>query len=116
MYKPTEGMLSYYLHRVTGVGILIFLVAHIADTALIGWGPEIYDKFVVIYSHPVIRVGEVILAAALLFHALNGIRIILIDFWPKGVRYEKAMFYVGGVVYVVCFVPMVYYMIAPLFQ
>lgn len=116
MYKPTEGMLSYVLHRVTGVGVLIFLAAHIIDTALIGWGPEVYNKFVAIYAHPAARFGEVVLAAALLFHALNGIRIILIDFWPNGVRYEKAMFYIGGTAYVVVFVPMVYYMLAPLFQ
>lgn len=116
MYRPPEGMVSYYLHRITGVGVLIFLAAHILDSALIGWGPEVYDKFVVIYANPVVRIGEVILAAALLFHALNGIRIILIDFWPKGVKYERAMFYVGVVAYVVLFVPMVYYMIRPLFE
>lgn len=116
MYKPTEGMVSFYLHRVTGVGVLVFLAAHIVDSSLIGWGPELYNEFVKIYAHPAVRIGEVILAAALLFHALNGIRIILIDFWPKGVRYEKAMFYVGGVVYVVVFVPMAYYMVAPLFE
>ncbi len=116
MYKPTEGMLSYILHRVTGVGVLIFLGAHIVDTALIGWGPEVYDKFVKIYAHPAVRVGEVVLGSALLFHALNGIRIILIDFWPKGVRYERAMFYIGGAAYVVLFIPMVYYMISPLFE
>lgn len=116
MYKPTEGMVSFYLHRVTGVGVLVFLAAHIVDSSLIGWGPELYNEFVKIYAHPAVRIGEVILAAALLFHALNGIRIILIDFWPKGVRYEKAMFYIGGVVYVVVFVPMVFYMLAPLFD
>lgn len=116
MYKPTEGMVSFYLHRVTGVGVLVFLAAHIVDSSLIGWGPELYNEFVKIYAHPAVRIGEVILAAALLFHALNGIRIILIDFWPKGVRYEKTMFYVGGFVYVAVFVPMVYFMLVPLFQ
>ena len=116
MYKPTEGMLSYIIHRLTGVGILVFLAAHIVDTSLIGWGPEVYDKVIALYAHPVVRVLEVILAAALLFHALNGIRIILIDFWPQGVRYEKTMFYIGGAVYVVIFIPMAYYMVAPLFR
>ena len=116
MYKPREGMLAYYLHRITGVGVLIFLALHIVDSSLIGWGPEVYNEFVKIYAHPLVRMGEVVLAAAVLYHALNGIRIILIDFWPKGVRYEKAMFHIGGVLYILIFIPMAYCMIAPLFH
>jgi succinate dehydrogenase / fumarate reductase cytochrome b subunit len=38
--------------------------------------------------------GEIALVAAIVFHAFNGIRIILIDFWSKGVKYQKVMFWI----------------------
>ena len=34
---------------------------------------------------------EVGLVGAVLFHALNGIRIMLVDFWAKGPRYQRQM-------------------------
>ena len=38
-YSGGTGMWAWTLHRASGVGIVIFLFAHIIDTALIGWGP-----------------------------------------------------------------------------
>jgi succinate dehydrogenase / fumarate reductase cytochrome b subunit len=38
--------------------------------------------------------GEIALVAAIVFHAFNGLRIILIDFWSKGVKYQKVMFWI----------------------
>jgi succinate dehydrogenase / fumarate reductase, cytochrome b subunit len=38
--------------------------------------------------------GEVALVGAIVFHAFNGLRIVLIDFWQKGSKYQKVMFYV----------------------
>jgi succinate dehydrogenase / fumarate reductase cytochrome b subunit len=45
--------------------------------------------------------GETALVAAIAFHALNGIRIILIDFWSKGAKYQKVMFWTVIVLWVV---------------
>ena len=41
----------------------------------------------------------------MLFHALNGIRIILIDFWSEGPRYQRLMLWVIGVVFLLLMVP-----------
>ena len=91
-YRGGEGQWSWMLHRVTGVGVLLFLLAHILDTALIALGPEHYNAIIAIYRLPFFRVGEVGLAAAVLYHALNGIRIIIIDFWPGTTVIQKQMF------------------------
>ena len=56
--------------------------------------PEAYNAVISTYQTPIMGLGEVALVGAIVFHAFNGIRIILIDFWSKGVRYQKAMFYV----------------------
>lgn len=115
MYRGREGMLSWALHRFTGVGVLLFLALHIVDTFLIGFGPEVYDQIIALYKTPFMRVMEVVLGAAVLFHALNGVRIILIDFWPAGTRYQVQMFWAEVVIFVLLFVPTAYIMLSPLF-
>ncbi len=114
-YRGGVGMWSYYLHRLTGIGVLLFLFIHILDTVLLGWGPEVYNKVMSIYHHPVFRVGEVGLFGAVLFHALNGIRIILIDFWEKAAAYQKEIFYAEAAVFVVSFTWAAVIMLKPLF-
>ena len=115
IYRGGVGMWSYYMHRGTGLGVLLFLFIHIIDTVLIGWGPDIYNKVMAIYKHPLFRVGEVGLFAAVLFHALNGIRIILIDFWEKAVAYQKEIFYAEMVLFAIGLGWGGYLMLKPLF-
>ncbi|MET0783225.1 MULTISPECIES: succinate dehydrogenase, cytochrome b556 subunit [Microbacteriaceae] len=94
LYRGREGMWSWVLHRITGVAIFFFLLVHVLDTALIRVSPEAYNAVISTYQTPIMGLGEVALVGAIVFHAFNGIRIILIDFWSKGVRYQKVMFYV----------------------
>ena len=108
-------MWSYYLHRITGLGVLLFLFLHILDTVLIGWGPDLYNKVMAVYKHPLFRVAEVGLLAAVLFHALNGIRIILIDFWAGGAAYQKQIFYVEMVLFAIGLAWGGYLMLKPVF-
>ena len=91
VYQGGTGQWAFYLHRATGLGVLLFLVIHILDTALIGFGPEIYNKVISLYRHPVFKVSEVGLVAAVLYHALNGIRILIVDFWPLGTVHHKRL-------------------------
>ncbi|AMB57796.1 succinate dehydrogenase [Microterricola viridarii] len=87
-------MWSWVLHRITGVAIFFFLLVHILDTALIRVSPEAYNVVIGTYQTPLMGLGEVALVGAIVFHAYNGIRIILIDFWSGGVKYQKLMFYI----------------------
>ena len=87
-------MWSWVLHRITGTAIYFFLLVHILDTALVRVSPEAYNAVINTYKTPIMGIGELFLVIAIVFHAFNGLRIILIDFWSKGTRYQKAMFYV----------------------
>ena len=109
-YRGGEGQWSWLLHRVTGIGVFVFLLAHIVDTAMIGWGPRIYNEVMGLYRNPVALTGEVILAGAVLYHALNGVRIFVIDFWPGSTMVQKKLFYGVVVVFVAIFVPAAIYM------
>jgi succinate dehydrogenase / fumarate reductase cytochrome b subunit len=86
-------MWSWVAHRVTGVLIFFFLFVHVLDTALVRVSPEDYDKVVATYKTPIVAVLEYGLVAAILFHALNGLRVIAVDFWSQGPRYQKQMFW-----------------------
>jgi hypothetical protein len=56
---------------------------HVVDTALIGWGPEAYDRVLRAYQNPIVHLLELGLVIAVLYHSLNGFKITLIDFFPK---------------------------------
>lgn len=113
-YKGGTGQWAWVLHRVTGVGVLLFLFAHIIDTVLVAWGPEVYDKVIGIYKQPAFRFLEVGLLAAVLYHALNGVRIIIIDFWEDTMAYERQLFYAVTALFMAIFLPSAWIMLRPL--
>ena len=101
LYRGNTGMWSWVLHRITGVAIFFFLLVHILDTALVRVSPEAYNVVIESYKTPVMGLGELGLVVAIGFHALNGLRIILIDFWSVGPKYHKLMFVVVILLWVI---------------
>ena len=91
LYRGREGMWSWVAHRVTGVLIFFFLFAHVLDTALVRVSPDSYNRIMDTYKTPLVNLMEVGLVGAVLFHALNGLRVTAIDFWEKGTRFQKQM-------------------------
>ena len=63
------------------------------------------------YKRQIVNLLEVGLVAAVLYHALNGIRIILVDFWAKGPRHQKTMFRTIVVVWALIMIPGAYFML-----
>ena len=115
MYKGQSGMWSWLLHRVTGLGVLLFLLVHIVDISLLGFGPKVYNEGIGLFGTTIVRIISLALIAAVFYHAFNGIRIMLIDFVPRAVRYQRGMFWAAIALSVVCFIPIAYYVIAPIF-
>lgn len=104
-YRPPPGMISWALHRVTGLGILLFLIIHIIDIFLVNYGPDVFNELLFLYRHPLFRIGEIILVGGLYYHAANSVRIMLIDFWPAAYRYERQLFYGVIGVFLLAFIP-----------
>lgn len=94
LYRGNEGMWSWVLHRITGVAIYFFLLVHVLDTALIRVSPEAYNAVMATYKNPVMGMGEVVLVGAVVLHALNGVRIILVDSWPWATRNHRVLFWI----------------------
>jgi len=93
LYRGKVGMWSWVLHRITGVAIFFFLLVHILDSSLLSISPESYNTVIESYKQPIMGIGELGLVGAIVFHALNGVRIILIDFWRKGAKFQNRMFW-----------------------
>jgi succinate dehydrogenase / fumarate reductase cytochrome b subunit len=93
LYRGREGMWSWVLHRITGVAIFFFLLVHVLDTALIRVSPAAYDAVIGTYKNPIMGLGEIVLVAAITYHAFNGLRIILVDVWSWGTRYQRQLWW-----------------------
>lgn len=105
MYKGGVGQWSWVAHRITGVAVVSFLFAHIVDTFAVSFGPEVYDETVALYKQWWFAPFEVGLMAAVLYHALNGMRIILFDFWPGLALRQKGFAYIQLVLFIVGIIP-----------
>lgn len=93
MYQLKEGQIAYILHRVSGVAVILFLFAHLVENFFLLLGRDAYNAAIGIYDTWYFRLGEFGLVAAVTYHALNGVRIIAVDFWQASTRYQKQMWY-----------------------
>jgi succinate dehydrogenase / fumarate reductase cytochrome b subunit len=85
------GFWAFILNRLSALGLTFYLGLHLAVLNKLAQGTQAYDDFVAFSQSPLIKIGEVILIAAAVFHGLNGLRLILHAF-GIGIRYQKQLF------------------------
>jgi succinate dehydrogenase / fumarate reductase, cytochrome b subunit len=110
VYRGHPGQWSWLFHRVTGVGIILFLFAHVVDTAVVGWGPEAYNRVVSVYENPFVRLLELGLVAMVLYHSFNGVKIMLIDFFPRMVRHIQLLSLATAGAFIASMIPITFIM------
>lgn len=132
-YGGGVGQWSWLLHRISGLGILVFLVIHIIDTFLVVAYPATYDHTLSLYGGKVtmfggaidgyywslrwaFRFAELGLIATVLFHSINGVRVTLFDFWQGAARYQRQIFWVVLVLFFGIMIPVSYVVFHPLTQ
>lgn len=108
-------MWTWMLHRATGLGVLLFLVIHVIETAAIIYSPAFYDSALGIYKSPLFRFAELIIFFGVLFHAVNGLRIIIQDFWPHVMRRQRQLAWAAAAIVLVAMIPITWIMVAPVF-
>ncbi len=83
-YSGRSGQLSFILHRVTGLGTLLFLAFHILDTATVFFAPSLYQHAIDLYRNSIFMILEIVLVFCVIYHGVNGLRIAISDlFAPK---------------------------------
>ena len=134
-YKGGVGQYSWLVHRITGVGILAFLILHVLDTFFVVAYPGLYDHTLSLYGgrfpgivdeqgQPVyywplrwaFRLGELGLIACVVFHAVNGLRVAAFDLWPGAVKHQKTIFQAVMIVFLVIMLITSYFVFVPLAQ
>lgn len=74
-----QGQVVFLLHRITGLGTLLFLTIHIVDTAVVYFAPELYPHSIALYRNTAFMLGEIGLVFCVVFHGVNGLRIAYAD-------------------------------------
>jgi succinate dehydrogenase / fumarate reductase, cytochrome b subunit len=113
-YKGREGMWTWLLHRVTGLGVLLFLIVHVVETAAVVYSPEFYDNALRLYKSPLFRIAELLIFFSVLFHAANGLRIVVQDFWPYVMLRQRQLALAAAIVAGIAMIPVTWIMVAPL--
>ena len=71
----------YILHRVTGLGMLFFVILHLIETTFFRiQGQGVWEATMTLLQNPWFEVGIYLVAVAFVYHALNGLRLILQEF------------------------------------
>ena len=96
MYKTT-GFFSFVLRRVSGMALVLYLLLHIWVIGSALSGPEAFDARLNVVQTPVFKVLEIALLAAVVYHAFDGVRLLLVN-WFKITDKRKNMFWAVFVV------------------
>ncbi|MCS7061973.1 MAG: hypothetical protein RMN25_12530 [Anaerolineae bacterium] len=82
-YRGREGHWLWLLHRISGLGVLLFLILHVIGMSSAFVSIEIHDRLLEMYKTPPFAIGELFLAFGLIFHAINGTRIAILELKPE---------------------------------
>jgi len=115
-YRGQQGTWAWLFHRISGIAIWLFIVLHVIDIYLVGGDPHAYDQLLQFYASPIGRVMEVALGAALLYHALNGLRIVILDLWPSMTVHHRSLWWATWIIFLGLGIPGAIIILRPLWK
>ena len=93
-YKGQGPMLTFVLHRIGGLGMAIFITIHMLSSFLGGDGGKLVNS---IYEN---WAFQIFIFFCVLFHVTNGMRITILDLWPKLIEYQQEAIWVEWAVFI----------------
>ena len=96
-YKGKGPMLTFILHRIGGVGMAVFLTVHILASFV---GGQLGVSLNAIYEN---WLFQILVFFCVLFHAINGLRITILDVWPKLIVYQREAIWIEWAVFIPLF-------------
>lgn len=115
-YRGGEGQIAWMLQRITGLGVFLFLALHIVDIFLMSFGPDIFEALLFIYHKFVFKLTIVFgLYLGAMYHGLNGMRIVIMDFWPSLGSKQDLVYRIQLLVFAVIYVPSAVLMLRAMF-
>lgn len=92
-YRGHGPMLTFILHRIGGVGMAVFLTIHILASFV---GGQTGVTLNAIYEN---WLFQIVVFFCVLFHAINGLRITILDLWPKLIVYQREAIWIEWAVF-----------------
>jgi succinate dehydrogenase / fumarate reductase cytochrome b subunit len=108
------GAVLTAINRICGLCVLAFLLLHIAETSLAVWAPQVYDATLVLFRSPAFVAAEFVLVAAVLYHVLWGLFVMIVELRPRLTEHRRAAWSVLAVLYGALVVGLVAVMLIPL--
>ncbi|MGB9892094.1 succinate dehydrogenase, cytochrome b556 subunit [Thermodesulfovibrio yellowstonii] len=112
-YRWNTGSLAWLVHRVTGIILSLYLIAHIYVLSHLK-DPVTYNNLMAFMKNPLLKIGELILFAIVLKHVFAGIRITLLEMGVS-TKYHKSMAYVGALLVFLIWVVGAFYFLREVF-
>lgn len=101
-YRGQGPMLTFILHRIGGIGMAVFITMHMLASLLGGSIGALLNN---VYEH---WLFQIFIFFCVLFHAINGLRITIIDLFPKLLVHQREAIWVEWAVFLPIFLIAVY--------
>lgn len=97
-YQGKGPMLTYFLHRIGGLGMVIFVSLHVLAGYMLNqpWGANAGIFIDKIYEN---WVFQIFIFFCILFHIINGLRITILDLWPRLIEYQREAIWLEWMVF-----------------
>ena len=109
-YKGQATMWSFILHRIGGVGMAVFITLHIL-ASFIGGKSGVFIN--TLYEH---WLFQIFIFFCVLFHAINGLRITIVDLFPKLLVHQREAIWVELAVFIPLFAAAVFVIMSTAFR
>lgn len=100
-YRIHAGTFAWILHRLSGLGLIFYLLLHIWVISHLSGGEESFDGIMHAFGSPLFKLMEIGLVGVIFYHMFNGLRITLIDMGVM-VEKQKVLFVISVVVWLAC--------------
>ena len=88
-----SGTIAYYFHRITGIGLAVYLFLHIWTLSYVRQGEEAFNHSLDKWDNPLGHFFEYALLIAVAIHMFNGIRIMLAEFFNLSKYHLKLLYW-----------------------
>ncbi len=107
--RPFSGTVAWWIQRATGLLLLLYLFLHVRTVHKLSEGPAAFDQAMALFRHPLFKLLEIALLGTVILHALNGVRITLLDL-GIGQERQRQLFWalslgLGGLVFLAGAIP-----------
>lgn len=97
-YRGKGPMWAWILHRITGLSIILFVGLHVfASFFMQQFGSDIATSINIVYES---WIFQILVIFIVIFHALNGFRIALLDIWPQLLVYQREALWLQWLVFI----------------